>query len=240
MESRAALARYTRPKIYAFFRTLRRKLGPQHWWPARTPFEVIVGAILTQNTSWQNVARAIRSLRRAGRLSQRAMERTPTRKLAALIRPSGYFNQKASRLKHFVRFLANDYGGSLERMFREPTAKLRERLLALKGIGAETADSILLYAGNHRSFVVDAYTRRILTRHRLISEKTSYSEIQALFESSLPRSVRIYNEYHALLVEVGKRYCRRREALCAACPLGPFLTEKQRWQIQRNVARVPS
>lgn len=240
MVSRARRTRYARPEIYDFFCLLRRKLGPQDWWPAETPFEVIVGAILTQNTNWQNVARAIHNLRGAGRLRLRALARTPTRKVAALVRPSGYFNQKASRLKEFVRFVANDYAGSLQRMFREPTSKLRARLLALRGIGAETADSILLYAGNHRSFVVDAYTRRILARHDLISEKASYSDIQALFEKNLPRSLRIYNEYHALLVEVGKRYCRRREALCAACPLGTFLTDHQRWQVQKNLARVPS
>lgn len=240
MVCQAAPACYARPEIYAFFRTLERKLGPQHWWPARTPFEVIVGAILTQNTTWQNVARAIENLRRGGRLSLRALERTPTRRVAALIRPSGYFNQKAARLQHFIRFVAAEYGGSLERMFREPTARLRTRLLSLNGIGAETADSILLYAGNHLSFVVDAYTRRILARHGLVPEKASYGEVQSLFENNLPRSVRTYNEYHALLVEVGKRYCLRREARCGDCPLGPFLTEVKRWQIQRELGRGPS
>ena len=240
MVRRAAPARYARPEIPAFFRTLEQKLGPQHWWPARTPFEVIVGAILTQNTSWQNVARAIKNLRRAGRLSLRALERTPRRRVAALIRSSGYFNQKAARLKHFVRSVVDEYGGSLQRMFREPTARLRARLLELNGIGAETADSILLYAGNHPSFVVDAYTRRILARHGLISEKASYAQVQSLFENNLPRSVRIYNEYHAQLVEVGKRYCLRRKAHCGNCPLGPYLTKEQRWQLQREFGPGPS
>ena len=194
-----------------------------HWWPAQTPFEVIVGAILTQNTAWVNVERAIANLRRERMLAPRALEAAPLPKLAGLVRPSGYFRQKAKKLKAFVRFLRRDYGASLARMFRTPTAELRERLLRVHGIGPETADSILLYAGNHLVFVVDAYTKRILLRHRLASEKAGYEEVQRLFESSLPRDPKLYNEYHALLVNVGKNWCRPQGPRCDECPLGRFL-----------------
>lgn len=229
-----------RRQIAVFYRRLLRALGPQHWWPARTRFEVIVGAILTQNTAWQNVRRTIENLRRAGLLSFAAMRRAPRPELATLLRPSGYFNQKAKKLDHFLRFVVREHGGSLARMFRQPTARLRDRLLGLNGIGPETADSILLYAGGRPAFVVDAYTRRILARHGLIREEDDYEEIKRLFEANLPRSVRTYNEYHALLVEVGKRFCRPRQADCAACPLGSFLTKRQRWQIQKKLAPAGS
>lgn len=206
-----------------FYETLRDALGPMHWWPARTPFEVIVGAILTQNTAWGNVERAIANLHRERLLTPRALERVPLGNLARLVRPSGYFRQKAKKLKAFVRFLRRDFGGSLARMFRTPTAELRERLLGVHGIGPETADSILLYAGSHRVFVVDAYTKRILLRHGLASEKAGYEEVRRLFESSLPQDPRLYNEFHALLVNVGKNWCRPREPRCEDCPLGPYL-----------------
>ena len=168
-----------------YFRTLYHAWGYQHWWPAQSPFEVIVGAYLTQNTSWTNVEHALGSLRQARVLSVRGIRRTPLPKLERLIRSAGYFRQKAQRLKTFVRFLDNRYAGSLTRMFAEPTAKLREELLSLNGIGPETADSILLYAGNHPVFVVDAYTRRILERHRLLTPRASYDEIRDLFERAL-------------------------------------------------------
>ena len=171
--------------IRSYFETLYRAWGRQHWWPAQSPFEVIVGAYLTQNTSWGNVEQAIRSLRTARILSVSGIRRTPLRELEGLIRSAGYFRQKAQRLKTFVRFLDRRYDGSLARMFAEPTAKLREELLALNGIGSETADSILLYAGNHPVFVVDAYTRRILERHRLIATGAGYDEIRELFEQAL-------------------------------------------------------
>ncbi len=172
-------------QIRAWFRTLYATWGHQHWWPARSPFEVIVGAYLTQNTSWTNVELALESLRAARVLSVAGIRRTPLRKLETLIRSSGYFRQKAQRLKTFVNFLDRTYGGSLSRMFAQPTAKLRAELLALNGVGPETADSILLYAGNHPSFVVDAYTRRILERHELIDAAASYEEIRELFERAL-------------------------------------------------------
>ena len=170
------------------YRILSRAWGRQHWWPAETPFEVIVGAILTQNTSWTNVERAIASLRAADKLSVEGIREVPLRKLKRLIRSSGYFRQKAQRLKNFVAFLDARYGGSLESMFAMPAEQLRPTLLALSGIGPETADSILLYAGNHTIFVVDAYTRRILERHNAVSASAKYDEIRSLVESALRRA----------------------------------------------------
>ncbi|MCL4524612.1 MAG: endonuclease III domain-containing protein [Acidobacteria bacterium] len=218
-----AIARAARPGLQDYYNTLFRALGPQNWWPARTPFEVIVGAILTQNTAWTNVEKAIVNLRSERLLSPAALERVPQRKLARLIRSSGYFRQKAKKLKAFVRFLRAEFGGSLARMFRTPTAELREKLLAVHGIGPETADSILLYAGKHPVFVVDAYTKRILARHGLLSEKTGYEETRALFERTLPRDVQLYNEFHGLIVMTGKHWCKTKQPLCESCPLQKFL-----------------
>lgn len=212
-----------RPQLEHYFQALHSALGPQDWWPARTRFEVILGAILTQNTAWVNVERAMANLRRERLLTPRAIERIPAPRLARLIRSSGYFRQKTKKLKAFVRFLRVEYGGSLARMFRTPTAQLRERLLGVHGVGPETADSILLYAGEHPVFVVDAYTKRILSRHQLVSEKASYEEIREFFESRLPRSPALFSEYHALLVQVGKNWCRPAAPRCETCPLGPFL-----------------
>ncbi len=215
-----------RPILPQFYETLATALGPMHWWPARTPFEVIVGAILTQNTAWVNVQRAIANLRRERLLTPRALERVGQGKLSRLVRPSGYFRQKAKKLKAFVRFLRSDFAGSLARMLRIPTAELRERLLAVHGIGPETADSILLYAGNQPVFVVDAYTQRILFRHGLLGEKAGYEEARQLFEGSLPRDAKLFNEFHALLVKVGKNWCRPQQPRCEQCPLGPYLPSK--------------
>jgi endonuclease III related protein len=212
-----------RPELERYYQTLFTALGPQRWWPARTPFEVIVGAILTQNTAWTNVERAIANLRRANLLTPAALERVERRRLERLIRSSGYFRQKARKLKEFVRFLRREFGGSLARMFRTPTAELRERVLSVHGIGRETADSILLYAGGHSVFVVDAYTQRILARHGLAGEKAGYEQVRALFEASLPRDPATYNEFHGLIVNVGKNWCRTREPRCQECPLQPFL-----------------
>ena len=206
-----------------FYSTMYQELGAQHWWPARTRFEVIVGAILTQSTAWVNVERAIANLRRARMLTPLALERVARARLARLVRPSGYFRQKARKLKAFVGWLRREYGGSLGRMFCSPTAELREKLLGVHGVGPETADSILLYAGGHPVFVVDAYTKRVLVRHGLVSEKAGYEEMRALFEANLPRDARMWNEYHALLVQVGKNWCRPREAKCEECPLGKYL-----------------
>ncbi len=171
--------------IRTYYRSLFKAWGAQHWWPAQSEFEVIVGAYLTQNTAWTNVERALRNLRAAGLLSVSGIRGVPLSELEALIRPAGYFRQKAKRLKLFVAFLDRRYRGSLARMFACPTQKLREELLNLHGIGPETADSILLYAGNHPVFVVDAYTRRILARHRILPEETPYEEIRKMFEEAL-------------------------------------------------------
>jgi len=206
-----------------YFQTLSRTLAPMRWWPARTPFEVIVGAILTQNTSWSNVEKAIVNLRRSGLLTPRAIDRVSTARLERLIQPSGYFRQKTRKLKAFVAFLRNKHGGSLARMFRTSTLRLREQLLSVHGIGPETADSILLYAGGHASFVVDAYTHRILGRHGYPQRKPDYEAVQKLMESSLARDAKIYNEFHAQLVHVGKHWCRTREPRCHECPLLPHL-----------------
>jgi endonuclease-3 related protein len=171
--------------IRAYYRSLFRAWGPQHWWPARTRLEVIVGAYLTQNTAWTNVERALANLRAAHLLSVDGIRRSRLSEIERLIRPSGYFRQKAQRLKIFVAFLDKQYGGSLARMFTQPTDKLREELLSLNGVGPETADSILLYAGNHPVFVVDAYTRRILDRHDLLPEKSDYEDIRLRFQNAL-------------------------------------------------------
>ena len=172
-------------RIRAYFDTLHRTWGPQHWWPARTRFEVIVGAYLTQNTSWKNVEIALRRLRAAGRLNLARIRTIPLEQLEVLIQPSGYFRQKADRLKTFVAFVDQRYGGSLRRLFGQPTQKLREELLALNGVGPETADSILLYAGQRSVFVVDAYARRVLERHGMATAKTKYDELRELVEQAL-------------------------------------------------------
>lgn len=211
------------PALADYFTALFDAHGPQKWWPGRTRFEVVVGAILTQNTSWTNVKRAIANLRRERLLTLRGIETVSEPRLAELIRPSGYFRQKARKLKEFVHFLRASYGGSLTELFLTPTASLRERLLNVHGIGPETADSILLYAGKHPVFVVDAYTRRILERHDLATGRETYEEIRALFEQSLAPSVPLYNEFHALIVHTGKEYCRAREARCQDCALRKFL-----------------
>jgi endonuclease-3 related protein len=171
--------------IRAYYQTLFSSWGRQHWWPAQSRFEVIVGAYLTQNTSWTNVESALGNLRKARLLTIRGIRRTPQPELEKLIRPAGYFRQKAERLRTFVSFLDARYGGSLARMFTRPTAELRDELLALNGVGPETADSILLYAGNHPVFVVDAYTRRILERHLIVASTAGYDEIRQLFEQAL-------------------------------------------------------
>lgn len=213
------------PVLRQYYNYLFAANGPQHWWPGRSPFEVIVGAILTQNTAWTNVERAIVNLRRGRLLTPRAIRRVPIGRLARLIRSSGYFRQKAKKLKAFVEFLDAEYGGSLSRMFRAPTATLRQRLLGVHGIGPETADSILLYAGNLPVFVADAYTRRILERHGLVALRSSYEDLRQLFERSLPKDVVLFNEFHALIVRTGKDFCRTGAPRCEQCPLKPFLPE---------------
>jgi len=192
--------------------------GPQHWWPGETPFEVMLGAVLTQNTSWRNVSMVIEALRQDGLLSFAALEALPPEILAEKIRPSGYYNQKAKRLKGLFAAIRED-SGSLEDFFSQDTHTLREKLLAVKGIGPETADSITLYAAGKPVFVVDAYTYRILLRHDLIAEEAGYEEIQDLFLGKLPTDTQLFNEYHALLVRVAKEYCKKSNPLCDCCPL---------------------
>jgi len=211
------------PTLMRYFMAMSQALGPMQWWPAKTPFEVIVGAILTQNTSWTNVERAIANLRSAQMLTPSTITSARLSKLALLVRPSGYFRQKAKKLKAFVRFLQREYGGSLKRMFDTPTEILRGKLLSVHGIGPETADSILLYAGNHPVFVVDAYTHRIFGRHGITDGKPQYERVRALLEAALPRDSQLFNEFHALVVNTGKNWCRKKEPRCAECPLGSLL-----------------
>jgi endonuclease-3 related protein len=206
-----------------YYEAMSGVLGPMHWWPAQTPFEVIVGAILTQSTAWGNVERAIANLRAARMLTPSAMLQVRTARLAALVRPSGYFRQKAKKLKAFVRFLDGEYGGALRRMFLTPTLELREKLLSVHGIGPETADSILLYAGNHPVFVVDAYTHRIFGRHGITAGRPDYEKVRALVEASIPRRTELFNEFHALIVNTGKNWCRKSAPRCEECPLRQLL-----------------
>jgi endonuclease III related protein len=210
-------------ELMRYYKTMSGAMGPMRWWPAQTPFEVIVGAILTQSTAWGNVERAIANLRAARLLTPSAMLRVRTTRLAALVRPSGYFRQKAKKLKAFVRFLQSAYGGSLTRMFRTPTLELREKLLSVHGIGPETADSILLYAGNHPVFVVDAYTHRIFGRHGITDGKRDYERVRAFIEASIPRQPELFNEFHALIVNTGKNWCRKSVPRCEQCPLRALL-----------------
>ncbi|MFH1074842.1 MAG: endonuclease III domain-containing protein [Candidatus Firestonebacteria bacterium] len=195
------------------------RFGPRHWWPGNTRIEIIIGAILTQNTAWSNVEKAIKNLKKARVLSVNKLRGISEKRLAGLIRPSGYYNVKAGRIKNFLEFLGIRYKGSIGRMFGADLYKLRENLLAIKGIGRETADSIILYAGNKPIFVVDAYTKRILSRHGFIGKEAEYGEIQSLFMNNLPEDVRLFNEFHALIVELGKSICKSKHPLCNICPI---------------------
>ncbi|MDI6752386.1 MAG: endonuclease III domain-containing protein [bacterium] len=201
------------------FNKLRAMFGPMGWWPGETQIEIIIGAILTQNTSWSNVEKAIANLKREDLLSVKALRDIGIERLSELIRPSGYYNQKAKKIKHFIDFLFSTYDGSLNKMFETDTLLLREDLLRINGIGPETADSILLYAGERAIFVVDAYTKRILERHNLCSQDAGYPEIQALFMENLPEDAKLFNEYHALFVRLGKETCKKSQPLCKSCPL---------------------
>ena len=205
------------------YRRLFDVFGPQHWWPGETPFGVIVGAVLTQNTSWRNVERAIDNLRQADLLEPRALYDVPVEELEELIQPAGYFHVKARRLRSLLEFIVEQYDGSLEAMFRTELSELRGRLLGVHGIGPETADSILLYAGGLPSFVVDAYTHRVFARHGWIGFDADYHQIQDYSQGALPQDVQLYNEYHALLVRVGKDFCRKTNPKCAECPLREML-----------------
>jgi len=229
------------PKLRRAYELMRARAGHQHWWPGETPFEVCVGAILTQNTAWTNVERAIANLKAAGVLEPEKLFALPESKLAELIRPAGYFNVKARRLRSFLRVLVLEFGGDLGKFFAGKTSVVHERLLAIHGIGPETADSMLLYAGGHRSFVVDAYTKRIFSRHNWSPKPKAqspkpggdYNELKLLCESALNQktgAVRLdyWQDYHAQLVMVGKHYCRTRVSRCDECPLKPLLPKNAR------------
>jgi endonuclease-3 related protein len=206
------------PTLVDIYRRLLDRFGPQRWWPADEPFEVIIGAILTQSAAWGNVERAIKNLRGAGALSSRALRKLPQAKLAELVYPCGYYNAKALKLKAFALWLGNHYQDDLNRLFALDADKLRHQLLSVHGIGPETADSIILYAAGKPVFVIDAYTRRIFSRLGLAPERDSYAAYQALFTDNLPPDAQMFNEYHALLVCLGKNVCRR-QPLCADCCL---------------------
>ncbi|MCK7515604.1 MAG: endonuclease III domain-containing protein [Desulfobacterales bacterium] len=204
------------------FDTLLAAYGPRFWWPADTPFEVCVGAILTQNTNWGNVEKAIANLKRAGLLSPEGLRDIPTEQLAELIRPAGYFNVKSARLKDFIGWLFSEQRGGLADIFSGDWKELRVDLLQVRGVGPETCDSILLYAGHKPSFVVDSYTKRLFSRLGLISPTASYDEVRNLFMENLPADVELFNEYHALIVEHCKERCRTRPLVRRMLPPGPL------------------
>lgn len=198
---------------------LFRHFGPSHWWPGESSLEVMVGAILTQNTAWSNVEKAIRRLKAEGALSASFLHQVNQGVLSEWIRPAGYFRIKAGRLKNFFNFYIREYEGQIKKIKNQPLEFIRSQLLAVKGIGPETADSILLYALEMPSFVVDAYTHRIFSRHRLIDEEIGYEELRAYFMDRLPIDPQLFNEYHALLVRLGKEFCKKKNPRCEECPL---------------------
>lgn len=240
---------------FRYFETLYSAWGPQHWWPANSAFEVVLGAFLTQNTSWTNVEKALENLRAANALSLKGIRQIAIGELEALVRPAGYFRQKTARIKSFVGYLDSNYRGSLEALLNRPTHELRVELLLMSGVGPETADSILLYAGQHEIFVVDAYTRRIFERHGLVTPDVKYEEIRELVEaefrtsseaaSTVPSNgafipppkhapspmsqakrstlAQRFNDFHGLIVQVGKHYCLKQAPRCEGCPLQHFL-----------------
>ena len=205
-------------QLTEIYQLLFDRFGPQYWWPGQTQFEIITGAILAQNTNWANVERAIDNLKSAHLLTPERLHNIDVSKLAEFIRPAGYYNIKAKRLKNFLTWLFNNYSGRLENLQNLGTDRLRTELLAVKGIGRETADSILLYAFNREIFVVDTYTARIAFRHRLIEPDADYEQLRELFQANLPQDSKLFNEYHALLVRLGKEFCRPKP-ICADCPL---------------------
>jgi len=215
----------TREKVRRLYDALLGAWGPQGWWPGETPLEVCVGAVLTQNTNWKNVERAIAALKRAGPLTVEALWHMPAAQLAEHIRPAGYFRLKARRLRNFLALVVNDFGGSLDALFALPTPDLRETVLAVSGIGRETADSIVLYAAERPVFVVDAYTLRIAFRHSLVDPDCDYDELQETFASALASDVAVFKEYHALLVRAGKMHCLKRAPKCPGCPLEALLED---------------
>lgn len=220
--------RAAREILPRYFRALLSRFGPQGWWPGRTRLEVILGAILTQNTSWHNAARALRNLRQAGRLSWPGLREASLSELESLVKPAGFYRQKSRTISEFVKWLERAHNGSLDALFALPVDVSRRQLLELRGIGPETADAILLYAGRRPLFVADAYARRILSRHGLLAAAATYAEAQEFLHASLPADQALFNEFHALLVEAGKRHCKREAPLCQGCPLEEFLPARVR------------
>lgn len=201
------------------YKLLYDHFGPQDWWPGDSPLEIIVGAILTQNTNWSNVEKAIQNLKSEDLLNYQSLSHLTVDELAQLIRPAGYYNLKARRLKNLLEMVARIYEGELELLLADELVAVRENLLAVKGVGPETADSILLYACGHPVFVVDMYTHRVFSRHNMVEEETDYRTIQDLFVDHLPQDIHLYNEYHALIVRVASTFCKKSKPLCGDCPL---------------------
>ena len=205
------------------YKAMLEALGPSDWWPGDTPFEIAVGAVLTQNTNWKNVEKAITKLKQADSLTPQAMYALRPNELAELIRPAGYYNVKTTRLRHFLEFLRDEADWDMKNLKGGELYDMRPKILGINGIGPETADAILLYALEYPTFVVDAYTHRMLGRHGLTYEGTDYHELQSIFMDALPEDVALYNEYHALIVRVGKDWCKKKSGLCDTCPLRSFL-----------------
>jgi len=211
-------------RLLSIHRCLSIFFGPLNWWPGDSSLEIIVGAILTQNTNWQNVSKTIEKIKEEGLLDVKVLFYVNEQYLSQIIKSCGYYNLKAKRLKNFIRFFYQKYDGSIKKMFNRDWRLLRRELLAINGIGLETADSILLYAGEKPVFVVDAYTRRVFQQHKHISREDSYAQIQQYFMNHLPRDYRLYNEFHAQIVMVGKNYCKHKNPNCRDCPLSKFLS----------------
>jgi endonuclease III related protein len=206
-------------RLLDLFDRLYLHFGPSHWWPGESPLEVMVGAILTQNTAWSNVEKAIGRLKAEKALSASFLDQVDQEVLSEWIRPAGYFRIKSGRLKNFFNFYIREYEGQINKIKGQPLDSLRSQLLSVKGIGPETADSILLYALGMPAFVVDTYTHRIFSRHRLVDEEIGYEELRAYFMDRLPTDPQLYNEYHALLVRLGKEFCKKKNPRCEECPL---------------------
>ena len=215
------MTRFSPSRLLQLYQQLFGHFGPQHWWPAETPLEVVLGAILTQNTNWSNVEKALANLRRAGALTVVRLAALPDEELQQLIRPAGFFRQKTARIKRFIRHLEDHHRGELKRLLNQELNRARHELLALDGIGPETADSILLYAGGLASFVIDAYTVRLLLRLELIDSDPGYDVLRLAIMQSLPVDAELFNEFHALIVRTCKLYCRKRNPICRECPLLP-------------------
>ena len=224
--------------LQQFYATLLENFGPQGWWPARTRWEVICGAILTQNTTWRNATLALKNLRKARVLTRQRMRHISREELEALIRPAGFYRQKARALHNIAHWIDQAHDGSLDVLFAQDGKLVRSQLLALNGIGPETADAILLYSGRHPVFVADAYTRRILSRHELISPAADYDSTQRFLHRHLPAEEAMFNEFHALLVETAKRYCHRNVMDCEECPLGTYLGRNSKTE-KRNSGGTP-